>query len=170
MQGKTALLTIVAPKAIHDWLTITQALTELHLPFELNFFSSEELPTLDWGQFTFSLALLSHRGLSGGNDSPELIKIICTDSNILVHKPTYTKDMTDKAAKVGHSYAKQVVSFAEQASVPNLILTHFSPRYHSEHSHTASISEIYLEACPTYSGNLQLVSDFNRFQLDKAGN
>ncbi|MFA0812102.1 ribonuclease Z [Microbulbifer epialgicus] len=234
MQGRTAPLTLVAPKAIRDWLSSTQALIKLYLPFELNFISSEELPILDLGQFTISLAKLSHRAPSyaysfterkveaslnieklrvsgipqgplwgklraginiihqgqeypfaefllyeqkprkivicGDNDSPELLKDFCIDSNILVHESTYTEDMAEKAAKAGHSYAKQVASFAERASVPILILTHFSPRYQLGTGTTPSIDDVHCEAQSVYSGNLQLASDFKRFQLDKSGN
>lgn len=37
MGGRTAPLSIVAPQAIAEWLQATQALTALHLPFELRF-------------------------------------------------------------------------------------------------------------------------------------
>ncbi|WP_444945111.1 ribonuclease Z [Microbulbifer sp. VTAC004] len=233
MQGRAKPLTVVAPKAIRDWLISTQACTELYLPFELNFFPSEKLPTLDQGQFMISLTKLSHRvpsyaysfterkirasldieklcvagipqgplwgklraGINiihngreyssteflhrkqkprkivicGDNDSPELLKKACVECDLLVHESTFTDDMAEKAVKVGHSCAKQVASFAEQATVPNLILTHFSPRYQSRADITPSINDIYLEAQSVYRGNLQLASDFKRFELDKTG-
>ncbi|BBI48598.1 hypothetical protein HORIV_10190 [Vreelandella olivaria] len=48
---------------------------------------------------------------------------------MLVHEATYTEEMSQKAGDVGHSYAKLVAAFAELVQLPNLVLTHFSPRY-----------------------------------------
>ncbi|WP_444944409.1 ribonuclease Z [Microbulbifer sp. ZKSA006] len=233
MQGRTKPLTLIAPKAVYDWVAATQTLTELYLPFELNFIPLEELPSVNIGQFTVCSTQLSHRvpsyaysftertvaaGLDtekltamgipqgpmwgklkagidiaykgqqysasefilparrprkivicGDNDKPELLKSTCANGDILVHESTYTEDMAEKASRVGHSYAKQVASFAEQLSIPNLVLTHFSSRYQSSPDADASIEVIEREAHAAYSGNLYLAEDFMRLHLEKSG-
>jgi ribonuclease Z len=59
-------------------------------------------------------------------------------------------------------------SAAAAAGVPNLVLTHFSPRY-QEGEGTPSIREIEDEARAVYGGQLFLARDFDRFQLGRDG-
>ncbi|WP_413662236.1 MBL fold metallo-hydrolase [Microbulbifer sp. CNSA002] len=61
MQRRTRPLTLVAPGAVYDWLLSTQTITELYLPFELNFIPVENLPQIEIGQFTTTTIQLSHR-------------------------------------------------------------------------------------------------------------
>lgn len=61
MQGRRELLKIVAPKGIKEWLAATQAYTQLHLPFALEFIFSDDLPTLACKKITMSTTALSHR-------------------------------------------------------------------------------------------------------------
>ncbi|CAN0580163.1 unnamed protein product [Ectocarpus sp. 12 AP-2014] len=77
--------------------------------------------------------------------------------------------MAQKAGDVGHSYAKLVAAFAEIAQLPNLVLTHFSPRYQLHPLASPSIEEIRQEALRVYSGSLYLARDFGEYTLDKAG-
>ena len=43
MSGRTAPLTIIAPKAIHDFLDAVKSTTELHFPFAIDFIAIEEV-------------------------------------------------------------------------------------------------------------------------------
>jgi len=69
-----------------------------------------------------------------------------------------------------NSYAKQIASFAQSCSIPNLILTHFSPRYQSTAKSSPSIDDIRIEAAQVFSGHLFLAEDFQVYSLDKMGN
>jgi ribonuclease Z len=57
---------------------------------------------------------------------------------------------------------------AAQAGVPNLVLTHFSPRY-QEGEGTPSMRDIENEARDVYQGQLILARDFDRYVLDRQG-
>ena len=70
---------------------------------------------------------------------------------------------------MGHSYAELVAAFAESVQLPNLVLTHFSPRYQLNPNATPSIEDIRKEAESAYSGSLYLARDFSEYALDKAG-
>ncbi|GEN29079.1 hypothetical protein HVA01_27250 [Halovibrio variabilis] len=70
---------------------------------------------------------------------------------------------------MGHSYARQVATFAESVALPNLVLTHFSPRYQPNPHALPSIEDIRKEALSVYSGSLYLARDFGEYTLDKAG-
>ncbi|WP_444897524.1 MBL fold metallo-hydrolase [Microbulbifer sp. SSSA005] len=61
MQRRTAPLTLIAPRAVYEWLLSTQRITELYFPFALGFIPVEDLPQVDIGQFTIDTAQLSHR-------------------------------------------------------------------------------------------------------------
>jgi ribonuclease Z len=52
--------------------------------------------------------------------------------------------------------------------VPNLVLTHFSPRY-QEGEGSPSIKDIENEARDVYAGQLFLARDFDRYLLDRQG-
>ncbi|WP_447926798.1 ribonuclease Z [Vreelandella sp. EE27] len=107
--------------------------------------------------------------IAGDNDSPELLTKACADAQVLVHEATYTAAMAEKASEVGHSYAQQVAALAEAVALPNLVLTHFSPRYQSHTQGSSSIEEIREEARRAYSSTLYLARDFAEFSLDKEG-
>ncbi len=101
--------------------------------------------------------------ICGDNDTPELLKEMGADCNVLIHEATYAENtMKEKANNFGHSDAKQVAEFAESAGIPHLLLTHFSPRYKDN-------NDAYLEATSAYSGNLFFAKDFDRYVLDKLG-
>ena len=61
MSGRKKPLPIIAPQAIADWINITQQLTQLYLPFELQFIAVEALPTWQDAEVTVKPILLSHR-------------------------------------------------------------------------------------------------------------
>ncbi|MGQ7260916.1 ribonuclease Z [Vreelandella sp. V005] len=233
MGGRTAPLTIVAPAGIQTWLEATCAVTQLSLPFALEFICSDDLPSVEFENMTVATFELSHRApcyayafternvdaaldvdkldqqgiprgplwgqlkqgrdvafegkqllsqdyllfkhaprkvvIAGDNDQPELLAQACAGAQVLVHEATYTEEMAEKAGEVGHSYAKLVAVFAESVQLPNLVLTHFSPRYQLNPNATPSIEDIRKEAENVYSGSLYLAQDFSEYTLDKAG-
>jgi ribonuclease Z len=61
-----------------------------------------------------------------------------------------------------------VAAFAQEKGIPNLVLTHFSPRYQQQGG-ALSMAEIEAEARSVYSGNLFLAKDLDRYTLDKQG-
>lgn len=100
----------------------------------------------------------------------------CLRCDVLVHEATYTQDIKDKverkAQELGatspqHSCALEVAEFAASEKIPNLVLTHFSPRYQSNPKYSPSIRDIKLEATRAYRGNLFLAKDFARFKLGR---
>lgn len=105
----------------------------------------------------------------GDNDTPEILRAECERCDVLVHESTYTEALASKAKEAGHSYAKQVASFAQSCELPNLVLTHFSPRYQLDSEAETSMNEIKTEAQAEYSGNLFLASDFDSYRLSKSG-
>lgn len=108
--------------------------------------------------------------VGGDNDQPALLHAACRDAQVLVHEATYTDDV---AAKVGagvmHSSARMTASAAAAMKVPNLVLTHFSPRYGFDQTQSPSIADLQREAAAVYRGKLFLAEDFARFQLARDG-
>lgn len=232
MNTRTAPLTIIAPKEIQQWIEATAQLTDLHLPYSLNFINVNEATQIH--QITDELSIqahpLSHRvpsfafsiiaqytqkkldtqaliqlgvpkgkvwgdlqqGLDvqfneqtlkavdfiqiqtqrahaivgGDNDRPEFLAQACQDAQLLIHESTYTQAILDKVGSGPmHSSAKMVAEFAQQQSLSNLILTHFSPR-HQDNTGQQAIAE---EVRNFYKGNFYLAHDFDQFSLDETG-
>ncbi len=107
--------------------------------------------------------------ICGDNDNPDCLQNAYESCSVLIHEATFTENMADKAAKTGHSYAKQVAMFAEKQSITNLILTHFSPRYQANPESEYSIESIKHEAKSVYSGHLYTASDFDHYMLNQSG-
>jgi len=108
--------------------------------------------------------------IGGDNSNPELLANACQGCSVLVHEATYTIDVAKKVGdSVGHSHAGLIASFAERASIPNLVLTHFSPRYQANTEISPSIKDIQSEALSVFHGNLILAKDFMRYKLKKTG-
>lgn len=105
----------------------------------------------------------------GDNDTPEILRAECENCDVLVHESTYTEALASKAKEAGHSYAKLVAAFAQSCELPNLLLTHFSPRYQLESEGDMSMNEIKTEALAEYSGTLFLASDFDTYRFSKSG-
>ncbi len=234
MSGRKKPLQIIAPAAIEGWIKATQQLTQLFLPFELQFSSTESLadwksnnllvdvtalshrvpsfaysfteaqlePALNteklstdgvpqgpiWGQLRKGVDVV-HEGrmlkssdyvcfphkprrivVGGDNDRPELLAETCRQAQVLVHEATYTQAIADKIGEgVGHSAAGAVASFAQSIALPNLVLTHFSPRYQANTGQSPSIEDIRAEAAENYHGHLFLAEDFARYRLSKTG-
>jgi ribonuclease Z len=108
--------------------------------------------------------------IGGDNDRPELLADALAGAQLLVHESTYTDEAAARAgAKFQHSAAGQVARFAESIALPNLILTHFSPRYGSDESASPSIADVRREAAAHYRGRLELAEDFGRWRLGRDG-
>ncbi|WMC12053.1 ribonuclease Z [Oceanimonas pelagia] len=107
--------------------------------------------------------------IGGDNDTPALLKEAVNEADVLVHEATYTEEV---AAKVGpepqHSSAAAVAAFAERAGVPNLVLTHFSPRYRDGGA-GLTVASLEREARAHYSGRLLMAEDLAMYRLNRAG-
>jgi ribonuclease Z len=109
--------------------------------------------------------------VGGDNDRPELLLDEARTADVLVHEATYTEEVR---LKVGpgpqHSSALMTARMAAQAGLPNLVLTHFSPRYQDHPAPgQAGIAEVEAEARAVYGGQLYMARDFDRYVLDKQG-
>jgi ribonuclease Z len=108
--------------------------------------------------------------VAGDNDTPPLLGALARDAHVLVHEATYTEEVLQKVGPgPQHSSARATAAFAEAAGIPNLILTHFSPRYQQQGNGGPSMADLEAEARAAYSGNLFLASDLQRFSLDRHG-
>jgi ribonuclease Z len=79
---------------------------------------------------------------------------------VLVIEGTYTDQDRDLARQFGHLTASQAATFARDAGVGSLILTHLSRRYPER--------EIRQEAQSIFAG-VYIARDFDRFQIVKGG-
>ncbi len=61
MGGRKAPLTIVAPAGIKAWLEATCEVTQLCLPFALEFIASDDLPSVEFENIAVETFSLSHR-------------------------------------------------------------------------------------------------------------
>ncbi len=108
--------------------------------------------------------------VSGDNDNPSLLAECSKHANVLIHEATYTEEVAQKIGKEPqHSTAKDIAQFAESASIENLVLTHFSPRYQEINGEGNTIADIESEAKKFYSGNLFLAKDFDLLRLNCDG-
>ncbi len=229
MNGRKDALTLIAPKEIQAWLESSMQLTELYLPYEINFIdvTTIQAPVQINSELTISAYVLHHRVasyafaieviqqqkklnvnalnaltipkgklwgdlqqgkniewngeilqsndfieitmqhvkaiVSGDNDQPELLHQACKNADLLIHESTYTQKTLEKVgASPMHSSANMVAEFAESVKLPNLILTHFSPRYHD----AKGIALLEQEAKQFYTGQLFMAEDLKVFELD----
>jgi len=106
--------------------------------------------------------------VGGDNDKPELLYDACADVQVLVHETTYTQEGLDKAGPdPQHCSSALLAKFAENRKLPNLIMTHFSPRYRFEPDVDNSISDLENDAKKYYQGNLYLAEDFQTYRLER---
>lgn len=107
--------------------------------------------------------------VGGDNDSPGLLAAEARDAQVLIHEATYTEEVLKKVGPgPRHSSARMTAQAAGAAGVPNLVLTHFSPRY-QEGEGSPSIRDVEDEARAVYAGRLFLARDFDRYQLGRDG-
>ena len=109
--------------------------------------------------------------VAGDNDDPSLLANTVRNANVLVHESTYTHEVLEKVGPgPQHSSALMVAEFAERCGVKNLVLTHFSARYHSKSDGSKnSIDQVRLEAERAFTGNLFLANDHNKLLLSECG-
>lgn len=106
--------------------------------------------------------------VGGDNDSPHLLVDEARTAEVLIHEATYTEDVLHKVGPgPRHSSARMTATAAQAAGVPNLVLTHFSPRY--QDSGPVTIADVEAEARAAYGGRLFLARDFDRYLLDRDG-
>lgn len=106
--------------------------------------------------------------VGGDNDTPSLLVAAAKNVDVLVHEATYTAAVAEKVGPAPqHSCAKRVAKFAQSSEIPNLVLTHFSARFHEERDKPGSIAEVEQEAREYYKGQLHLANDFDVLRLDK---
>jgi len=106
----------------------------------------------------------SVRAIGGGdNATPDILAPHAAGLDLLIHEATYGQAAWDQAGPaIRHSSVAQVARFAERSGIPNLILTHFSSRYHGD------VSELAQEARDHYSGTCHLAADGDTFTLSPA--
>lgn len=111
--------------------------------------------------------------IAGDNDRPELLAHEAENADLLVHEATFTEEILRKVGPgPQHSSAAMVARFAQQAGLPNLVLTHFSPRYQDRNKGLATgltLDDIEREASEHYTGTLVLARDLDRYELGKDG-
>jgi ribonuclease Z len=107
--------------------------------------------------------------VGGDNDKPDLLLEAARTADVLVHEATYTEDVLRKVGPGPmHSSALRVARMAAQAGLPNLVLTHFSPRY-QDGDGPLSLAALEAEARGVYAGQLFLARDLDRYVLDRNG-
>jgi ribonuclease Z len=105
--------------------------------------------------------------LGGDNADPALLHGACQGAQLLVHEATYTQEVLDKVGPGPmHSSARLLANAAQAAGLPNLVLTHLSPRHQNEEGMAALMAETQAH----YHGNAFLANDLDVFELDSAGN
>jgi ribonuclease Z len=108
--------------------------------------------------------------VGGDNDTPGLLADDARAAHVLVHESTYTEEVLVRMGPgPQHSSALRVAQFASDANIPNLVLTHFSPRYEQQEQGKLSLAAIEDEARAVYKGRLFLANDLERYVLDKQG-
>jgi ribonuclease Z len=111
--------------------------------------------------------------VAGDNDRPELLLDQARSAQVLVHEATYTEAVLHKVGPAPqHSSAAMTARAASAAGVPNLVLTHFSPRYQDVEGKAddgLTMGALEREARAAYGGRLFLARDFERYALDRQG-
>lgn len=109
--------------------------------------------------------------VGGDNDTPQCLHPMADGADVLVHEATYTQAVADKVGPAPmHSSAQSVAQYAQTAGIRNLVLTHFSARYHrAKPAATGSVCELADEARAHFAGPLYLASDFDHFELNSDG-
>lgn len=107
----------------------------------------------------------------GDNDKPALLSL-ANKPDVIVHESTYD-DATLKKVGYAHQHcsAAQIAQYVQSAGVNNLVLTHFSPRYHGsgKNSDSDPLCILEQEARLHYDRNLFLAKDFDTYHLDQQG-
>ena len=82
-------------------------------------------------------------GISGDTMPTKELEKFFEDCDYLVFDSTFLDEEKQRAQDTCHSTAKQAATFAKNAKVKNLILTHFSARYKDEKGHLMEAEKIH---------------------------
>lgn len=96
---------------------------------------------------------------SGDSKPCEAMIQLAKNSTLLIHEATFLEEDIDKAYENGHSTAIQAASIGRDASVENLILTHFSNRY-------TKLKPFKIEASEVFE-NVEIAYDFMNVEIVK---
>lgn len=153
MMNLEALKALAVPR--HFWQLLQQG-----KDIEWN---GKTLLATDWTQLqTTALKWI----VGGDNAEPIVLEQACKNANLLIHEATYSQAILDKVGPGPmHSSAKILAQFAQQAKLPNLVLTHLSSRYH----HPKGEAEILNEAQDFYKGNSFIAQDGQIYTLSENG-
>jgi ribonuclease Z len=107
--------------------------------------------------------------INGDNESPELLSEEMKTADLMVHESTHTEEVRENLTwSSKHSTAKSVASAAEKSQLPNLILTHFSPRFAiKDIPGFTTMKVLEEEARQSYSGELFMARDYDIYHLDR---
>jgi len=98
--------------------------------------------------------------IAGDNRDPEGLLARSGAIDLLVHEATFVEaDVERLGGDRGHSTAGSVARAAATAGIPNLILTHFSPRHHGD------LGPIKAEARAGFGGDLHFADDLAEYAL-----
>ena len=113
--------------------------------------------------------------VGGDNQQPELLLEALAEAQVLIHEATFTESVLQeinqgKERNITHSSARRVAEVAQQARLPHLILTHFSPRFTlGNRDPDLSLAALEAEARSVYQGQLYMAEDLASYRLDKLG-
>ena len=82
-------------------------------------------------------------GISGDTIPTAVLEKFFKGCDYLVFDATFLEELKDKAARTGHSTARQAAAFGRNAGAKNLILTHFSARYRDEAGHLEEAGQVH---------------------------
>ncbi len=82
-------------------------------------------------------------------------------TDLLYHEATFLHEDRDRAKTTFHSTAKEVGQIASKAEIKNIILGHFSARYHDTETHKAE--------CQESIENVFCAEDGNTFEISENG-
>ena len=107
--------------------------------------------------------------IAGDNDSAELLANDMADADVMIHEATHTIEAAAGLSfKSRHSTAASVCEIAKNVGLANLILTHFSPRFHLRPQNGRSgMDDIADEVKAHYDGSWHLARDFDQYKLGR---
>ena len=97
-------------------------------------------------------------GISGDTRPTKKLEEFFKNCDHLVFDSTYLDELKEKAVETCHSTAKEAATFAKNANVVNLILTHFSARYKDE--------KVLLEEANTIHDSVIAANDQLKINVD----
>lgn len=95
---------------------------------------------------------------SGDTEPCPSVRELAQHADLLVHEATYAHRDKELAVRSGHATAREAAELARDASVKQLCLTHFSPRYEDEEA-DVTMDDLLAEARAIHPATL-LAADF----------